>query len=96
MENEIQNNQQYGISLSYSDDNSIYKNAFIDNAEQAFSADSTSFWDNGQQDGGNYWSDYEEIYPQAEELDSSGFWNEPYQISDSVSDNYPLINHNLS
>jgi nitrous oxidase accessory protein NosD len=84
--------QQYGISLSFSEDNHIFHNSFIDNTDQAFSYESVSFWDDGYPNGGNYWSDYEQKYPLSEEIESSGIWNEPYQIIESVHDNFPLIN----
>jgi hypothetical protein len=39
---------------------------------------------------GNYWSDYEEKYPDAEEIDSTGIWDTPYSIDDE-EDIYPLV-----
>jgi len=39
---------------------------------------------------GNYWSDYEEKYPDAEEIDTTGIWDTPYCI-DRDKDNYPLM-----
>jgi len=47
-------------------------------------------FDNDEQ--GNYWSDYEEGYPDAEELAGSGVWNTPYVIDEYNQDNYPLVN----
>jgi len=91
IENNITNNQ-YGIVLSESSDNSIYHNNFIDNAEQVYSYASTNVWDGGYLSGGNYWSDYEERYADAEELDGSGMWNTPYIIDENNQDNYPLMN----
>jgi hypothetical protein len=38
---------------------------------------------------GNYWHDYEEKYPDAEETDSTGIWDTPYNV-DEDKDNYPL------
>ena len=38
---------------------------------------------------GNYWGDYKEKYPDAEEIDGCGIWNMPYSI-DSNNDSYPL------
>ena len=46
-------------------------------------------WDNGFE--GNYWSDYEDRYPNAKELDGSGIWNTPYFINENNQDNYPLV-----
>jgi parallel beta-helix repeat protein len=39
---------------------------------------------------GNYWSNYEEEYPNATEIDSTGIWDTPYSIELGV-DNYPLV-----
>jgi len=39
---------------------------------------------------GNYWDDYKERYPDAEEIDGSGIWDTPYSI-DGDNDSYPLI-----
>jgi len=89
--NNITNNQ-VGIELSESSNNRNYHNNFIDNAEQAYSYDSTNVWDDGYPSGGNYWSDYEERYPDADELDGSGIWNTPYVIDENNQDNYPLMN----
>ncbi|RCV64242.1 hypothetical protein C5S53_09705 [Methanophagales archaeon] len=30
---------------------------------------------------GNYWDDYEEKYPDAEEMGSTGIWDTPYRIN---------------
>jgi parallel beta-helix repeat protein len=90
-ENDVMQSQQYGISLSFSEGNYLFHNVFFNN-NQVYSYDSVSYWDNGFPSGGNYWSDYEEKYPMAEEIDSSGIWNEPYQIIESEHDNFPLKN----
>ena len=39
---------------------------------------------------GNYWDDYKEKYPEAEEIDECGIWDTPYSI-DSDADNHPLV-----
>jgi parallel beta-helix repeat protein len=48
---------------------------------------------------GNYWSDYTARYPNAKEIEKSGFynlfWDTPYNIGESLgnyTDNHPLIN----
>jgi len=93
VENKILNSQ-YGISLLVSSSgNLIYHNNFINNTQQATtSATSSSIWDNDYPSGGNYWSDYEDKYPNAEELDGSGIWDTPYVINGADQDNYPLMN----
>jgi len=55
------------------------------------SYESTNIWDDSYPSGGNYWSDYEEKYPDAEELDGSGIWDTPYEIDWNDQDNYPLM-----
>ena len=52
----------------------------------------TNYWDNGYPSGGNYWSDYEDRYPDANELNGSGIWDTPYVIFGNNQDNYPLMN----
>jgi len=79
-----------GIELGYSSNNSIYHNNFVDNTKQVHSYNSTNVWDDGAGKG-NYWSDYEDRYPDAEEIDESGIWNTPYIIDVNNQDNYPLI-----
>jgi parallel beta-helix repeat protein len=85
-------NNQCGIELYESSNNRNYHNNFIDNAEQAYSYASTNVWDDGYPSGGNYWSDYEERYPDADELGGSGIWDTPYVIDENNQDNYPLMN----
>jgi len=40
---------------------------------------------------GNYWSNYEEEYPNATEIDSTGIWDTPYYNVYLGKDNYPLV-----
>ena len=76
----------------YSSDSTIYHNNFIDNGWQVNSfAASNNTWDNGYPSGGNYWSDYEERYPNATEIDNSGIWNTLYVIDENNQDNYPIV-----
>ena len=83
----------WGISLSFSSkDNLVYHNSFINNTKQVVSYDPENTWDDGYPSGGNYWSDYEERYPDAEQIDEAGIWNAPYVIDENSQDNYPLIN----
>jgi parallel beta-helix repeat protein len=89
--NNITNNSLRGILLYSSSGNIIFHNNFTDNTEQVLSYDSTNVWDDYYPSGGNYWSDYEERYPGAIELDGSGLWNTPYYIDENNQDNYPLM-----
>jgi len=81
----------HGIWL-YSSNNSFCHNNFID-IEQPVSTDTfyANSWDDGYPSGGNYWSDYEDRYPDARELDDSGLWDTPYVINENNTDNYPLM-----
>jgi parallel beta-helix repeat protein len=90
--NTISLNMRYGITLSESGNNRIFHNNFIDNANQTHLYESfNNVWDNDYPSGGNYWSDYEEKYPNATEIDDSGIWDTPYAIDSDNIDRYPLV-----
>jgi len=76
------------ITSSSSRFNTFYHNNFINNPTQAQSF-GLNTWDNGAE--GNYWSDYEDRYPNAEEIDGSGIWDTPYTAYMEVNDEYPLM-----
>jgi len=95
-------NNWYGIYLDSSSNNAIYLNNFINNTSgNVVSSTSTGDWNSPEEitytyNGktytnylGNYWSDYEDRYPGASEIDSTEIWDTPYAI-DSDADNYPL------
>lgn len=88
--NRIANNHN-GIRLVESAGNSIYHNSFVGNTLQINSEESVNIWDDGYPSGGNYWSDYQERYPNATEIDDSDIWNTPYVIDQNNQDGYPLI-----
>jgi len=74
--------------------NMIFHNNFIGNTQQVVGAWTLGYpnsWDDGYPSGGNYWSDHEERYPDAIELDGSGIWDTPYEIDENNQDNYPLM-----
>ncbi len=84
----------FGIVHVYSQSNLIYHNSFIGNEKQVHFVPEYSrvnVWDDGYLSGGNYWSDYEDRYPDALELDGSGIWDTPYLIDENNQDNYPLM-----
>ncbi|MCK4733982.1 MAG: hypothetical protein KAT65_16130, partial [Methanophagales archaeon] len=95
-------NSRKGIWIKSSNSNLIYLNNFINNTYNAYSVESANSWTSTEKitytyNGstytnylGNYWDDYEEKYPDAEEIDSTGVWNTPYQI-DGDMDNYPRM-----
>jgi len=97
-------NNFYGIYLWEIVNNSLYHNSFyhnnfVDNNHQVYDEaseymgvpPSVNFWDDGYPSGGNYWSDYQERYPDAQELDDSGIWGTPYEIDENNQDKYPLM-----
>jgi parallel beta-helix repeat protein len=86
---------QIGIYFYEASDNVLYHNSFVNNGAEnnmgaVSNSDSTNTFDNGEE--GNYWSNYEEAYPDAEELAGSGIWNTPYVIDEYNQDNHPLVN----
>ncbi|MGD0496049.1 MAG: NosD domain-containing protein [Candidatus Bathyarchaeia archaeon] len=94
-ENRIVANEQNGIRLETSSDSSIYHNDFMGNANQVYTYDSTSVWDNGYPSGGNYWSDYagSDNYfgPYQNQPGKDGIGDTPYNCSGNDQDRYPLM-----
>ena len=91
--NDVTNNT-FGIDLYQSSNNSFWHNNLIENTLQVFMHACSGYsnaWDDGYPSGGNYWSDYEERYPDAGEIDDSGIWDTPYEIDEDNQDNYPLM-----
>jgi parallel beta-helix repeat protein len=94
-------NNFVGIEVDDSIGNTFYLNNFKNNFLYVVSHNSNNIWNstakityiyNGttyESYLGNYWDDYEEKYPEAEEIDECGIWDMPYS-TDSNADNYPL------
>ncbi|MDH5686976.1 MAG: right-handed parallel beta-helix repeat-containing protein [Candidatus Bathyarchaeota archaeon] len=82
----------YGIIPTNSSENTICHCNFVNNTEQVHSHNSTNAWDDGYPSGGNYWSDYENRYPDGREMNESGIWDASYVISENNQDSYPLMN----
>jgi parallel beta-helix repeat protein len=102
-DNNIVNNE-YGVWLMASSDNKFYHNYFINNTNQVHFETTdgvpANTWDNGYPSGGNYWSDFKELYPEVEDIysgpgqnetGSDGIWDGPYNMTENNIDNYPLI-----
>jgi nitrous oxidase accessory protein NosD len=90
--NNISNNELFGVDVIDPDcvDNVIYDNNITGNGKQASVSDvSPNSWDNGVE--GNYWSDYQTMYPSAFEIAGSGIWDTPYVLSANDTDNFPLM-----
>ena len=90
--NTANSNNICGICLdSLSNNNTPYHNNLIDNINENAYDTGANQWDS--RSAGNYWSDYVEKYPYAEEIDESGIWNTPYAIlgGTGAQDRYPLM-----
>lgn len=78
------------LSFSGASHNTFYHNNFINNTYlleddgyYGASGDvsiSVNIWDDGYPGGGNYWSNYKTLYPNAVEIDNSGIGNTPYFV----------------
>jgi len=101
-ENKLSNNE-YGVILDWSKDDIFYLNNFVTNGRNVkFDDESTGIWNSPSKISyiynsntytnylGNYWDDYKEKYPDAEEIDGYGIWDTPYRI-EKYRDNYPLM-----
>jgi parallel beta-helix repeat protein len=95
---------EYGVWLGPCYNNTFYHNNFTDNTEQAHidSFGYANFWNETYPTGGNSWSDYEDQYPEAEDVydgpnqdqpdpDGDGFWDTPYEIDGNNIDHLPII-----
>jgi len=93
-ENIIENCSVKGFNM-YGENNKLYHNNFINNAEHT-SGSSPNIFDDGYPSGGNYWDDYDgEDYfqgPGQNISGSDGIGDTPYYIpGGSNLDNYPLM-----
>lgn len=75
-------------------ENTIYHNNFINCRSPGYDNGYNNSWDKGPVEGGNYWDDYKEKYPEASEIDQTGILDTPYEIPGHAraKDNYPLMN----
>jgi parallel beta-helix repeat protein len=96
--NNITGNDEYGIFLDYSWDNTFYHNNSLDNSKQVYIGTSgyANVWDDGYPSGGNYWSDYtgvdEKSGPDQDQPGSDGIGDTHYVIDADNQDGYPLMN----
>jgi len=83
------------VLLSYSSNNTIHHNNFINNTRQVDNYKSTNSWDDDYPSGGNYWDDYlgvdEKSGPGQDQPGSDGIGDTPYIIDGNNRDRYPII-----
>ncbi|MFW5945536.1 MAG: NosD domain-containing protein [Candidatus Natronoplasma sp.] len=91
--NNISDNDRWGVHISNSNSNHnlIYHNIFYQNGTRPQARDEGENQWNQEERGGNYWSDYEERYPNANESTMTGIWDTSYEIEVNNSDGNPLI-----
>jgi len=90
LESNTASNSDNGICLYSSSNNNLIYNNYLNNTANAYDCGNNQ-WDSGTV--GNYWSDYREKYPDAEELNESEIWDTPYDIPGSAGaqDRFPLM-----
>jgi parallel beta-helix repeat protein len=88
--NNLRDSSEKGIYICCgATQNSVYRNSFINNKRHVdFTILNVNFF---HKDGfGNYWDDYIESYPNANQ--NNGIWDTPYEIPETNSiDEYPLV-----
>ncbi|MFW5907627.1 MAG: NosD domain-containing protein, partial [Candidatus Natronoplasma sp.] len=89
-ENDIGFNIAVEPGSTTSRDNQIYNNNFIENDQQAINR-GENYYFNETESMGNYYSDYEEKYPDAEK--ANGYWDTPYENDEGHGfiDEYPMV-----
>jgi parallel beta-helix repeat protein len=84
-----------GIGLSYSSNNVVYHNNFINNTSQVYSVGSVNVWDDGYPSGGNYWSNYTGVDfhsgSDQDETGSDSIGDTAHEIDADNRDRYPLM-----
>lgn len=93
--NTISGNEHGVYCCCGSAENMIYLNQFVNNSVWNAQDDVRNRWDNGSV--GNYWDDYTERYPEAQQVNNvyvGLVWNTPYSVtvgSGGQADQYPLV-----
>jgi parallel beta-helix repeat protein len=89
-------NNDYGIMLSQSQNNTIYHNNFINNTNQAWTGSNSLYnkWNIAWPDGGNYWSNHnlrdDSNGQYQNQPGSDGICDTPYTVYGTDIDLYPL------
>jgi len=96
-ENTFIENSGGALRISDAFNNTFLHNNFVDNEldsqvlTQWFLAKpyQTNIWDNGRE--GNYWSNFDDRYPNASEISQTKTWNAAYYIDEVNIDHHPLV-----
>jgi nitrous oxidase accessory protein NosD len=69
-------------------ENKFYHNNFVNNTNNIYISEDAGaqLWDGGYSSGGNYWSDYASVNPNAKTVGNSDTWDMPYVISANNAD----------
>jgi len=94
--NTFYQNEKYGFEVGVEPTstttrgNLLYNNNFIENSNQVLNRGDNQYY-NESLGIGNYWSNYEEKYPDAER--ENGYWDTPYVgvEEDGFTDEYPMV-----
>lgn len=94
--NTFYQNEKYGFEVGVEPTttttrgNLLYNNNFIENSNQVLNLGDNQFY-NESLGIGNYYSNYEEEYPEAER--ENGYWDTPYwnHVDDGFIDEYPMV-----
>jgi len=86
----------YGVWFYQSTKNQVYFNSFVNNANQAYDdSGNQNSWDQGYPAGGNFWSNHTgpdvKSGPDQDLPGSDGIVDNPYNITPSGQDRYPLV-----
>jgi parallel beta-helix repeat protein len=98
IQNQVYSNSICGINLTMANNNMIYHNNIIGNANQSFDDGNTTRWNASYPTGGNYWSDYcpgaPDLFNGSATPQSTGFpdgiCDNQYDIDGDSMDYYPL------
>jgi parallel beta-helix repeat protein len=92
--NNIAWSRSWAISISGEvGDNKIHHNDFVNNMGGIFQtypgSKTRNSWDDGNE--GNFWSNYQRLYPMAEEVEGSNIMDTPLAMNEINVDRYPLV-----
>ncbi len=99
-ENNITDNDS-GVLIQFCTNNKFYHNWFVNNVNHTnIEQYNPNAWNETYPIGGNYWDDFQDLYPGVvdaysgpyqNESGSDGFWDHPYEIDEDNTDYYPIV-----